>query len=40
MPTVRTLLAVAATNKWELHQLDVKNAFLKGHLCDEAFLDR
>ncbi|KAI3522941.1 hypothetical protein L1887_00993 [Cichorium endivia] len=30
--TVRIVLSLAVTNKWRLHQLDVKNAFLHGHL--------
>ena len=32
MTTVRTILAIAASQSWRLHQIDVKHAFLHGDL--------
>nr|GEW12939.1 ribonuclease H-like domain, reverse transcriptase, RNA-dependent DNA polymerase [Tanacetum cinerariifolium] len=38
MKTIRLLLALAANNKWEVHHLDVKSAFLHGDLKEEVYV--
>lgn len=36
--TVRIILSLAAAFKWELRQVDVKNAFLHGELQEENYV--
>ena len=38
MNTVRTILAIAASQSWRLHQMDVKNAFLHSDLQVEIYM--
>lgn len=35
--TIRTVLHLAATRRWPVHQLDVKNAFLHGDLAERVY---
>ena len=39
MATVRTIIGVATSKYWVLHQMDVKNAFLHGDLQKEVYMD-
>ncbi|XP_050217411.1 uncharacterized mitochondrial protein AtMg00810-like [Mercurialis annua] len=38
MTTVRTILALAASQSWPLHQMDVTNAFLHGDLKEQVYI--
>jgi len=38
MVTARVFLDVAATRQWELHQMDVHNAFLHEDLQEEVYM--
>ncbi|GJY15768.1 retrovirus-related pol polyprotein from transposon TNT 1-94 [Tanacetum coccineum] len=38
MVTVQVFLAIAAAKQWELHQMNVHNAFLHGDLEEEVFM--
>ena len=40
MDSIRLALAIAATKGWEVHQMDVKNAFLHGDLSKEIYMEQ
>jgi hypothetical protein len=40
MDSIRLALAIATTKGWEVHQMDVKNAFLHGDLFEEIYMEQ
>ena len=38
--TIRTVLQLAVSRAWPVHQLDVSNAFLHGHLAEQVFCEQ
>ena len=40
MTYVRLFIFLVATHNWDLHQLDIKNAFLHGDLQEEVYMEQ
>ena len=40
MTTIRSLYALAAHNAWNVHQLDIKTAFLSGDLHEKVYVSQ
>eukprot|EP00253_Pinus_taeda_P021198 PITA_21198 len=40
MDSICLTLAIAAAQRWEVHQMDVKNAFLHGDLSEEIYMEQ
>ena len=38
--TIRLILTIAVNNGWHLHQIDVNNAFLQGHLTEKVYMSQ
>ena len=40
MESTRVILHIAASLDWEVHQMDVKTAFLHGNLEEEVYMEQ
>ena len=40
MDSIRLALAIAATKGWEVHHMDLKNAFLHGDHSKEIYMEK
>ena len=40
LTSIRLFISLAATHGWDLHQLDIKNAFLHGDLVEEVYMEQ
>jgi hypothetical protein len=40
MDSIRLALAIAIAKGWEVHHMDVKNAFLHGDLSEEIYMEQ
>lgn len=40
LETIRLIIALAAHNRWKIHQMDVKSAFLNGILDEEVYVEQ
>ena len=40
MDSIRLTLGIASAQGWEVHQMDVKNAFLHGDLSEEIYMEK
>ena len=40
LTSIHLLVSLAATYHWDLHQLDVKNAFLDGDLFEKVYMEQ
>jgi hypothetical protein len=39
MDSIRLVLAIVASRRWEVHHLDVKSAFLHGYIKEDIYMD-